>query len=109
VSANVGAFDTRIAIYKEQLTETDSGGNDVSLVLRRRCWAKKVETSGNEKRDFDRLNAVAKCAFMTRNFPDVVESDVIQVDSVYYTITAVLVNTKRDLYMTIECERGRPT
>lgn len=107
--ARPGQLDQRVTL--QEATETSDGGGGsiqawANFSTDATVWAEVYPMSGNENENGGSINASGMWRFVIRNRSDVTERDRILWDSEPYNIRRVARRGGREMYLTIEAERG---
>lgn len=102
-----GELDQLIIIQRETQVDDGMGGQTVTLTtLVADLFAKARALSGKESERYDQLSATAMVTFIIRYRDDLQHDDRIVWNGDTYNIRYIAPASGRDLYLSIEAERG---
>ena len=103
-------LDQLITFYRPLVKDDGYGGRQVQRQRLRQAWAKVKPHSGDEQKQYDRLNDLARYRFIVRQSShqqkQFVETDVIEWQGDFYNIRFIERLNPRHLYVQIVAERG---
>ena len=105
----IGRLDQRITLQRATATADGMGGQTVvwgNLPSDAVVWARAFTAAGREGMDNERIAATAATIFTIYNRSDLTELDRILWGGVPYNIRTIKRASGRDLFLTIEAERG---
>lgn len=105
----IGSLDQRITFQRETRTPDGGGGYSVDwapLVTDPTVWAEVFPGGGGEGERDGAVNATALYVFQIRNRTDLSELDRIIWNGEPYNIRRIARRGGREMYLTIEAERG---
>lgn len=101
-----GEMDQRISFITDTRVSDGMGGFTKTPSTVATVWAKVKSGSGNERFEFDTINATALYRFFTHYRDDITESMRIDWEGVEYNIRAIPAEGGRKLYSEFVAERG---
>lgn len=101
-----GELDQRITIQRETPASDGMGGVTLTLSDVATVAAKVIAMSGNEREDFDALQAEHKYRFVIRWRSDILKNDRIVWRGVEFNIRSIADFGPRTMYLEMDAERG---
>lgn len=103
-----GELDQLINFVRPEKSDDGMGGKvDAGpWVIATNVWAKRRPLSGKEFAKYDAVNNSAMCAFVIRYRDDLLPTDQIYSDGIYYNIRFIPPVSNRSMYLVIEAESG---
>ncbi len=103
-----GELDQLINFVRPESGSDGLGGKTdvVQNVIATNVWAKRRPLSGKEFTRYDAVNNSAMCAFVIRYRDDLLPTDQIYSDGIYYNIRFIPPVSNRSMYLVIEAESG---
>lgn len=103
-----GELDELITFLRPSKTNDGMGGKTEAepQIIASDVWAKRRPLSGKEFAKYDAVNNSAMCAFVIRYRNDLLPTDQIYSDGIYYNIRFIPPVSNRSMYLVIEAESG---
>jgi len=108
VTFQTGELDELIDFIRPAKGDDGMGGKTQTepYVVASKVWAKRRPLSGKEFAKYDAVNNSAMCAFVIRYRNDLLPTDQIYSDGIYYNIRFIPPVSNRSMYLVIEAESG---